>query len=617
MIARMQKVTLFISAPYRDEALRKLRRLGVVHIQHLQSPVSEDISRLESELNVTARCLALIESNAPAVTEKKSGIAQSAKIVDEILALSSEKQQISAVIEEKKSLLNWFERWGKVSTADLEILKAKGIFIRLYNAERSMLKGLPEEAVIQVLSENKNELQLALVSESEDERLDLKEEFVPQQDYPAVVKDIEKMTGRVAEIDTRIATLSQSVGEIVAYQADLKKRLEFAAVKSGMQESGEIIYLQGYCPDEQAARLIKTSEKEGWGILSEEPEETDNPPTLLYMSRWTRIIKPVFEFLGTVPGYREYDISKYFLAFFSIFVAMIIGDAGYGMIFLLVSILVNLKTAKNGQPLPLAVKLFYVLSICTIAWGTITGNWFGAYQIGALPFFKALTIPQLATFPKEVFPGLEVDPQQKVMFICFVIAITQLGLANIMNFLKNFPQLKSIANLGWFTLMVGLFLVVLQLVLGMTMPAFTVPLIGAGLLAIILFMSQEKGVSFFKGAARGLGGAFTTFLNAISSFSNIISYIRLFAVGMASVAIASSFNQIAAPMLKGFALPAGIIVLLIGHGLNIVMGVLSVIVHGIRLNVLEFSGQLGMEWTGYEYKPFQEKMQDITEGEIQ
>jgi V/A-type H+-transporting ATPase subunit I len=85
---------------------------------------------------------------------------------------------------------------------------------------------------------------------------------------------------------------------------------------------------------------------------------------------------------------------------------------------------------------------------------------------------------------------------------------------------------------------------------------------------------------------------------------------------MASVAIASSFNQIAAPLMKGFALPAGIIILLIGHGLNIVMGLLSVIVHGIRLNILEFSGQLGMEWTGYEYKPFQENTKNITEGEI-
>lgn len=107
-----------------------------------------------------------------------------------------------------------------------------------------------------------------------------------------------------------------------------------------------------------------------------------------------------------------------------------------------------------------------------------------------------------------------------------------------------------------------------------------------------------------------MAGFFTTFLDTISAFSNIMSYIRLFAVGMASVAIAQSFNAMASGMLKGFALPAGILVLVIGHGLNLVMGLLSVVVHGVRLNLLEFSGQLGMEWTGIQYQPFAETVEE-------
>jgi V/A-type H+-transporting ATPase subunit I len=88
-----------------------------------------------------------------------------------------------------------------------------------------------------------------------------------------------------------------------------------------------------------------------------------------------------------------------------------------------------------------------------------------------------------------------------------------------------------------------------------------------------------------------------------------MSYIRLFAVGMASLAIAQSFNDMAGSMLKGWALPAGILILVIGHGLNIVMGALSVIVHGVRLNLLEFSGQLGMEWAGIPYEPFRKNVE--------
>jgi len=130
-----------------------------------------------------------------------------------------------------------------------------------------------------------------------------------------------------------------------------------------------------------------------------------------------------------------------------------------------------------------------------------------------------------------------------------------------------------------------------------------------GLLLVILFGAQGPNIPFVKGLLGGLAGLFTTFLDSISAFGNIISYIRLFAVGMASLAIAQSFNSMASMMMHGFAIPAAILVLLLGHSLNFVMALLSVVVHGVRLNLLEFSGQLGMEWTGYAYEPFKETVE--------
>ena len=117
-------------------------------------------------------------------------------------------------------------------------------------------------------------------------------------------------------------------------------------------------------------------------------------------------------------------------------------------------------------------------------------------------------------------------------------------------------------------------------------------------------MAPDK--TFGQGLKAGLGNAFTVFLNTISAFGNIMSYIRLFAVGMASLAIAQSFNNMAFGF-KGPLVIAAILILLIGHGLNIVMGLLSVVVHGVRLNLLEFSGQLGMEWAGIAYDPFKKR----------
>ena len=371
-----------------------------------------------------------------------------------------------------------------------------------------------------------------------------------------------------------------------------------------MQEN--IAYLQGFVPAEQAPEIEKSAEKKGWGYVEEEPSLEDNPPTKLKNAKWIKIIEPVFDFLGTVPGYREKDISMYFLIFFAIFVAMILGDAGYGTIFLLVSIFATIKIKRGGGKLPGAIVLLYVLSFSTIAWGAITGTWFGSVEIAKISFFKSMIIPEIASFP-EVFPEMTVNPQEKVQLICFILAVIQLGLASIMNFIDNLPKLKAFEHLGWFAMTTGAFTLVLNLVLGMEMPSFTLPLLAGGFGFIVVFSKQEPGKNFFKGVLSGLGGAFNTFLDSISSFSNIISYIRLFAVGMATVAIASSFNSMASDMMQGPAIIGGIIVLLIGHGLNIIMGLLSVMVHGIRLNLLEFSGQLGLEWTGYKYEPFKDK----------
>ena len=127
-------------------------------------------------------------------------------------------------------------------------------------------------------------------------------------------------------------------------------------------------------------------------------------------------------------------------------------------------------------------------------------------------------------------------------------------------------------------------------------------MIGVAFLLVVLFGAMSPDRTFAQGLKAGLADAFTVFLNTISCFGNVMSYIRLFAVGMAGLAISQSFNGIAAGF-HGPLIILAVVVVLIGHGLNI-MCFLSVVVHGVRLNVLEFSGQAGLEWTGIAYEPF-------------
>ena len=215
-----------------------------------------------------------------------------------------------------------------------------------------------------------------------------------------------------------------------------------------------------------------------------------------------------------------------------------------------------------------------------------------AYRISLSSFYKYVT---------EV-------KEMIVMQFCFSIGVIQLALACVMNIRRKICQrsLGWVADLGWLLAVCALYFMVLYLVIGEAIPlAAVAAVIGTGFVLVVLFGEMAPGKTFGQGLRAGLGNTFTTFLNTISAFGNVMSYIRLFAVGMASLAIAQSFNDMAAGF-GGALVIVGIVIMVVGHALNIVMGFLSVVVHGVRLNLLEFSGQLGMEWSGIAYDPFRE-----------
>ncbi|MFA5434937.1 MAG: V-type ATPase 116kDa subunit family protein [Candidatus Neomarinimicrobiota bacterium] len=599
----MSKITLLVEEARAERSLKNLRKLGVLHVKPIPNPPSADLAAIDSRIEQIRKALALL-GDASDVRQKHKGDA--ADLVEEIirdgkaLEIQTEKQR------ELSAALNWYENWSRVSLEQLEALKREGYYLTLYQLSHADWQELREAPDLFELNSDKSSVQVALISDNPEKKLNFRTVTLPELPVDVLETQLRENAFLLKQSQKQLEDARSYADLIKSYLEQLKKEQRFAQVRNGLGLEENIAYLQGYVPSETAPLIEEAARKYAWGYVEEEPEETDNPPTKLKNAKWIQIIQPVFDFLGTVPGYREKDVSMYFLLFFTVFVAMIIGDAGYGLIFLLLALFLTFKTKKSGKKLPRFITLLYVLSLTTLAWGALTGTWFGSMAIANLPFFKSMIVPQITSFP-ELFPDLSVNPQDRVMLICFVLAVIQLGLASIINLIENLPQLKAFEHLGWFSLTVGLFTLVLNLVLGMNLPAFAMWLIGGGFLFILLFGKQEKGKPFFKGILAGLGGAFNTFLDAISSFSNIISYIRLFAVGMATVAIASSFNDIAAPMMQGPAIIAAALILLIGHGLNIIMGLLSVIVHGIRLNMLEFSGQLGLEWTGYKYEPFDDK----------
>ena len=331
-------------------------------------------------------------------------------------------------------------------------------------------------------------------------------------------------------------------------------------------------------------------------------EDDEAVPTKLRYNKLSKLIQPLYSILGILPGYREQDISLWFLMFFTLFFAMIIGDGGYGLLILLATVGIAVKTKKMSTP----VYLLGVLSIATIVWGGITGTWFGMEGAMKVPFLRHLVLPGFANYP-EFFNVTASQQQNNIMKFSFTIGAIQMELGTLLAVKKKLASkdLSLISDIGWMISIVAMYLLSLYLVIGqkeMLKPIFIAIL--AGFILVVLFGGMAPDKTFAQGLKAGLADAFTTFLNTISCFGNVMSYIRLFAVGMAGLAIAQSFNGIAAGLAHGPLFILAIVVVLIGHALNIVMCFLSVVVHGVRLNVLEFSGQVGLEWTGIAYEPF-------------
>ena len=590
MIVKMKKATILLDKRHRDEALKKLRKLGVLHVKSIQNPVSEDIHSIEAKIENLNRALQIIISEPENLLE--INVEDAGSCVDQILALNQEKSLLQHELDELLQTHQWFEKWGAISLTTLKILKEKGIFIRFYIADKNALKDIPKDKIIHIAHQEQHTVYLALFSQDAEDRLDLREVQPPQLDIAYIETRINEIEIELTRIDGEIKELSRYRDSLVNYRAYLEKQLEINRVKFGMGESGEITYLQGFCPAETVKELKKLAESEGWGYLIDEPDEPAEVPTLIKNPKWIEIIKPLFSFMGTLPGYDEQDVSLVFLVFFSIFYAIIVGDAGYGLIFLLATLYFDLKK-KNGPRE--FFRLMYLVSFTTIIWGLVTGTWFGSEKIAQLPFLNMFIIEKISSFNPE--------SNTFVMQLTFVIGTVHLTIGHLMTAFRKMNSLTALAEIGWVFILWAVYFVANNIVLGAEMAAATMPLFITGVSLVLVFANFQKNV--IKGILATLGNLP---LDVISSFSDVVSYIRLFAVGLATVIVATNFNNMAigSGINSIFSGIIAAIILFLGHSINLALCGMSILVHGVRLNMLEFSGHVGVQWTGKPYQPFKE-----------
>lgn len=636
MIVPMKKVSLIIQGAKKEDSLKKLRKLGIVQVEIYEGQ-GDKLSSLKEQITTIESAIFLIgkqkEESAEVTTEEAIQIAKRVHEYSEEKAVCErEKSSILAELDRIKS-------WGSIDPCLIKSLEEKGVSLTLYEIPKKVYKALDDSVKTVKINADKSLVKCLVIKtgkDGEEEALHSIEDYrleLPIRSTEKMKKSILELEDRISKIDEEVTSFSKYVESMKKGICALSQEVEFETYYSGMEEERlqegkeqTISYFKGFVEEENLDKLKSTARENAWGLFVEEPKEEDNVPTKLKNNKFVSLIYPLTDFLGTVPGYFEYDISGWFLSFILIFFGIIFGDGGYGLLISVIALIPIIKALVSKKPVSPAFLLIGLFGLSTILWGTLTCTWFGLSPDQLPEWLKSLSIPVISNVYADKLwtlpwteSGVGLTTAQNLQIFCFTLALVQLSVAHVKCAVRNRKSLKILGDIGAILELVGIYYLVLSLVVnaevfsfglvlgGIPVGTVAIALIAVGFVMNFVFSNYEG--SIVKSILTSLKNIVSVLLGVVNVFSDIVSYIRLWAVGLAGAAISATVNELAGPLLGNFMFMILAIVLLVfGHGLNMILNILSVIVHGIRLNTLEFSSHLDMSWSGRKFKPFEEKI---------
>ena len=582
MIVEMTHLTLLCVAREGVKALESLRDIGCVHLDlsAADSPdfasAKEELADAERAVRIVAKAAREVGKDAPAQKGEESARlenAKSAALVEEILKVDAVRQTAEDEAESLRQTVRAYAPFGDFDPELVKSLRASGVPVRLaVNGDRP-----PQGKAFfgEELPEGWTEVAL------------------PAERLSATQARLASAEAHAADCRAALAEANARVSTIEARYPALKDQVAFAAARDVLSTQGEISWVTGWVPIDSVPRLRAKAVSRGWGILLREARPDETPPTLIRPPRLFRPVAALFSGLGIAPAYNESDVSVPFLCYFSLFFAMLVGDGGYGAIILALTAWGWVKTrpGPDKRHRPALVRswltLLTVFSTATIIWGLLSNTWFGA----GLPFARDwATVKWLA------------DPSYgNMMLLCFTIGASHLMIARVWSGISMINDRVCLSQFGWAGIVFFMYWTTCSIVgIFSTFPQWLYWELGVSLVLVFGFTLKGNELK-----SRGIELGMLP-LNVMSCLGDIISYVRLFAVGLASVKVAQNFNDMAV----GLALPIWIkwiplvLILLVGHVLNFAMAGLSILVHAVRLNTLEFSNHKGISWAGYAFKPF-------------
>jgi len=581
MIVPMRKICLVSRQTDRQALLGLLRGLGVVHLVPVdpsQAMPDEATHRQIEALKQALQMLAGVEPRGPAPEIAPVAAAQ------EVLTLERQAAEARNHLAALYHQLEQIAIWGELRLEQVEQLRAAGVRVEFYAVPAMVVDRIQAECWAEI-GQLPDRRQMVVVADRSGTCV-LPDQATPM---PLPPRDAAAIRDEARQIDKalhrhlgRLHELAPAAPAMREELRRLKELVEETVAVRGALADDHLLAMQGWLPAENVATLEQGLTRQGLPAMLDErdPDDDELPPTLVRPPAWARPIEGLFSVLGTVPGYREFDVSIPFLIALPIFTAILISDAGYGGLLLLGPALAYPWAARTfGTRF---TQLLMLIGLVSVIWGVVTNTFFG------FPLLRVTWIPIELSETSRLF----------MMRLSFILGAIHLSLAQLWQAVRHCPDLRALSKTGWALFIWGMFGVVNMFVLQGPLhwqTPFPYLLISGAALAI-LFASPNRNLLKMIGL-----GAAQFPLSMLSAFSDVISYVRLMAVGLASSVLATNFNTMALDLDFW---PLALLVLLFGHGLNLGLALIAMFAHGVRLNMLEFCSNLGMQWVGYPYKPF-------------
>ncbi|HQC53132.1 MAG TPA: hypothetical protein PLE92_08375, partial [Lentisphaeria bacterium] len=442
MIETMKKVTIACLASERQATVTAMQRLGTVHVTPLVAPSSDELDHLLREQENLGRVLTTFKSMKIRADDVETDPAASLAEIQEIFVARKQLEEELALATRACAQL---EPWGSFDQETLANLEQRGIHVALCTSVPGRFPELPEGAAIAVVSETKSAVHYAVVSTTP-----LDDVVLPRATLPAQTnlrewqETAEKLRQDLQERQERLTTLAEhSMQSLEKYAAKLEENIAFAKARDGMADRKAIAFLGGYVPEKHLDELREAARENGWAIRYEDiADDDENVPTSLIIPPRFAMAKAIFDFVGILPGYREIDVSVSVLIFLSIFCGMLVGDAGYGLLFTGILLYLKKRLGDADPAKRQVLNLGLCMSLCILGYGWLTGNWF------ALPAEK---LPRIL----RGLPWLS-DPaysETNVKLLCFFIGAFHMSMARAWRAYLAGGLRDALGHVGW-----GLFL---------------------------------------------------------------------------------------------------------------------------------------------------------------